>query len=210
MPAEFRPGSKQRKRSTNVKKIGIFALAVAATAALASSAAFAGVGNGTPSPDQLATSQCVAQQHAMGTKAFKALYGKRAMKTCQNKGTGQAKALVANAAQTCKAEQADANFAATHNGATFDQTYGTNHNGANAFGKCVSTKAQEAAAAKAAATVNAAQACRTERGDPAFPAAHDGKSFSDFYGTNRNKRNAFGKCVSAKASAPAPTPPTTA
>jgi hypothetical protein len=192
-----------------VKKFGLISLALAAMA-LAPAAASAGNGNGDPSPDQLAASQCVAQKHAMGNKEFKALYGKRAMKTCQHKSTGQAKSLVANAAQTCKAEQADPNFATAHNGATFDQTYGTNKNGKNAFGKCVSAKAQEAAAAKAAATVNAAQACRTERSDPAFPAAHDGKSFSDFYGTNHNKRNAFGKCVSAKASAPAATPPTTA
>jgi len=38
-----------------------------------------------------------------------------------------------------------------------------------------------------------------------FAAAHGGKSFTDFYGTNKNKKNAFGKCVSGKAKA-APTP----
>ena len=29
--------------------------------------------------------------------------------------------------------------------------------------------------------------------------AHEGKTFDEFYGTNGNKKNAFGKCVSMKA-----------
>ena len=53
---------------------------------------------------------------------------------------------------------------------------------------------------------NAAQQCRTERNDPNFATSHGGKSFTDFYGTNRNKRNAFGKCVSGKAKALESTP----
>jgi hypothetical protein len=43
---------------------------------------------------------------------------------------------------------------------------------------------------------NAAKECKAERSDPAFAAAHDGKTFEEFYGTNANGRNAFGKCVS--------------
>jgi hypothetical protein len=43
---------------------------------------------------------------------------------------------------------------------------------------------------------NAAKECKAERADPAFAAAHDGKTFEEFYGTNANGRNAFGKCVS--------------
>ena len=46
---------------------------------------------------------------------------------------------------------------------------------------------------------NAAQQCAEERSDPGFAAAHDGKTFEEFYGTNHNKRNAFGKCVSGKS-----------
>src|SRR3954463_11520437 len=42
---------------------------------------------------------------------------------------------------------------------------------------------------------NAAQECRFERGST--PATRE--AFADHYGTNKNKRNAFGKCVSAKA-----------
>jgi hypothetical protein len=38
---------------------------------------------------------------------------------------------------------------------------------------------------------DAAQECRAERGD-------DPEAFQETYGTNANKRNAFGKCVSGK------------
>jgi hypothetical protein len=57
--------------------------------------------------------------------------------------------------------------------------------------------AQTAAAAQNA--TDASQKCKAERdGDAtAFATIHGGKSFADFYGTNANKKNAFGKCVSA-------------
>ena len=42
-----------------------------------------------------------------------------------------------------------------------------------------------------AAKPNAAQQCRAER-------AADIDAFREKYGTNKNKRNAFGKCVSSK------------
>ncbi len=190
-----------------MRKIGAIVAACTVAGALGASPASA---QDTPSPDQIASSQCVTQQHAMGTKAFKALYGKRAMQTCKNKGKGPASALVNNAAQQCKAEQADPNFAATHGGLTFDQFYGTNPNDNNSFGKCVSGKAKAQQDQQATNVRNAAQACRAERGDPAFPGAHGGKSFADFYGTNRNKKNAFGKCVSGKARAANSAPPAAA
>lgn len=41
---------------------------------------------------------------------------------------------------------------------------------------------------------NAAQACKAER-------AENADAFAEKYGTNRNKKNAFGKCVSATAQA---------
>lgn len=186
-----------------MKKTTVIVGCVAVTGAMSTSSAFA---QDTPTPQQVASAQCIAQKHAMGNKAFKALYGKRAVKTCKNKGRGSANALVNNAAQLCKAEQADPNFAATHGGLTFDQFYGTNPNDKNSFGKCVSGKAKAQQDAQTVALRNAAQSCRAERSDPGFAAAHGGKSFADFYGTNRNKKNAFGKCVSGKAKqAPAPT-----
>jgi hypothetical protein len=166
-------------------------------------------GNGTPSASQVASQQCVAQLHAMGAKAFKAFYGKNAMQKCKGKQNGPASSTINNAAQQCNAEQADPNFAASHGGMTFDQFYGTNPNDRNSFGKCVSSKVQAAEAQQQANLLNAAQACRAERSDPGFAAAHGGKSFTDFYGTNINHRNAFGKCVSQKAQAQGNTPPPT-
>jgi hypothetical protein len=89
-----------------------------------------------------------------------------------------------NAAKACKAERAA-------DPAAFKTKYGTNANKANAFGKCVSgkvKKAEEQAEAQEASE-NAAKTCKAER--TADPAA-----FKTKYGTNANKANAFGKCVS--------------
>jgi hypothetical protein len=82
-------------------------------------------------------------------------------------------------------------------GDTFKTTYGTNKNRSNAMGKCVSkqTKAEEANQA------NAAKQCKAERDDVNFAAAHGGKTFAEFYGTNKDGKNAYGKCVSGKAKA---------
>jgi hypothetical protein len=181
---------------------------------MGASVAVAGSDNSAPNSNQVAAQQCTTELHTMGIKAFKGLYGdppkgQHAMRNCQRQHGKSAKNVVNNAAQQCKAEQADPNFATGHGGMTFDQVYGTNRNGKNSFGKCVSGKAQAAQAEQQENLQNAAQQCRAERSDPNFAAGHDGKSFTDFYGTNRNKKNAFGKCVSGKAkamnSAPAPT-----
>ena len=105
------------------------------------------------------------------------------------------------------------------------ETYGTNHNRANAMGKCRSAERKalkkDAAAAKASckakgkkhagatstcvakatkaktkarhkAIVNAAKTCKAER-------AQDAAAFKTTYGTNANKSNAFGRCVSKHA-----------
>jgi hypothetical protein len=209
-----------------MKRVLTIAASCAAVASLGASGALAAPGNGKgngpsgspgngdggPSANSVAVQQCVAEKHAMGNKAFKALYGKRAMRTCAGKQTPRAQGTVNNAAQQCKAEQADPNFAASHGGLTFAQFYGTNPNDANAFGKCVSGKVQAAQAEQQAQVQNAAQKCRAERSDPNFAGSHGGKTFEEFYGTNRNKKNAFGKCVSSKAKAkssqPTPVTPT--
>ena len=81
----------------------------------------------------------------------------------------------------------------------FNLKYGTNKNKKNAFGKCVSSKASAAVESQEDATLNAAKKCKAERADVNFAAGHGGKSFADFYGTNANKKNAFGKCVSKLA-----------
>jgi hypothetical protein len=96
-----------------------------------------------------------------------------------------------NAAKECRAERGT--DPATRE--AFSEKYGTNRNKRNAFGKCVSQKTREEAAERRAARSQAAKDCRAERGtDPATQEA-----FREKYGTNRNKRNAFGKCVSAHA-----------
>jgi hypothetical protein len=67
--------------------------------------------------------------------------------------------------------------------------------------RCVRENAAEEAAEEAAAHKNAAKECKAEAADPGFAAAHGGKTFAEFYGTNRNGKNAHGKCVSGKARA---------
>jgi hypothetical protein len=69
------------------------------------------------------------------------------------------------------------------------------------FGKCVSQKAKakreqqdEDDAQEAEDQTNAAKTCDAER-------TADAKAFQEKYGTNHNKKNAFGKCVSQKAHA---------
>jgi hypothetical protein len=72
----------------------------------------------------------------------------------------------------------------------------------NESDKCVSRKAKAERAEQDAEDAeeaeeqkNAAKECDTERGET----AESRKAFEDKYGTNANKRNAFGKCVSQKA-----------
>ena len=186
-----------------MKRIGSVVLTCAVVAAIGAGAALAG--NPTPTPDQIKSKECVDALHSMGVKPFKGLYGdppkgQHAMRNCKGKHENSAENTISNAAQACKAEQADPNFAAAHNGSTFDQFYGTNGkpgtNGENqnSFGKCVSSKVHEALAQNEANLQNAAALCRAER-------APDPDAFRDHYGTNKNKKNAFGKCVSQKAKA---------
>jgi hypothetical protein len=104
-----------------------------------------------------------------------------------------------NAAMACKVERADANFATGHSGKSFAEWYGKNENDKNAFGKCVSSKAKDTAEEQQQATINAAKKCKAERADTNFASGHGGKSFAEWYGTNTNKKNAFGKCVSKLA-----------
>jgi len=96
-------------------------------------------------------------------------------------------------AQFCQRELA------TLGAANFKSLYAPGGSGANAMGKCVSKHARAAAANR----TNAAKSCQAELAMPeaAFRAAHGGMSFAEFYGKNRNDKNAFGKCVSSKAHA---------
>jgi hypothetical protein len=71
----------------------------------------------------------------------------------------------------------------------------------HSFSRCVRQNTAEERAERKAALTNAAKECKAERADEDFAATHEGKSFGEFYGTNRNGKNAFGKCVSGKARA---------
>ena len=80
----------------------------------------------------------------------------------------------------------------------FASLYGTKP---NAFGKCVSAQAKLQSGTESEANENAednaAKACKKERGTT----AESMTAFKNRYGTNANKANAFGKCVSKLAEA---------
>jgi hypothetical protein len=144
-----------------------------------------------------AAQSCRAQRTAMGPRDFGLLYGtgkKRAnaFGRCVSRLERASQADDDNAAQECRAEQADPTFPISHGGKTFAEYYGRNADKSDAFGNCVSTKAQAAAAARQLATLNAAQTCKGERA--ANPAAFKAK-----YGKNADKSDAFGRCVSQHA-----------
>jgi hypothetical protein len=69
----------------------------------------------------------------------------------------------------------------------------------HSFDRCARHNAAEEESENEAAHDNAAKRCKAERADPGFAAAHGGKTFEEFYGTNKNGKNAYGKCVSNKA-----------
>ena len=98
-----------------------------------------------------------------------------------------------NAAEECKTERGTT--AASKE--AFRARFGTNKNGKNAFGKCVSRTAREEEQEREEAKDEAKQECKTERGTTAESQA----AFAVKYGTNKNGRNAFGKCVSQQAKA---------
>jgi hypothetical protein len=142
----------------------------------------------SPASQAAAVKQCTTERNA-NPAAFKLTYGtlptrSNAFGKCVSKLAQQNEQEHANAAAQCRTERsADPGAFATN--------YGTGPKHRNAFGNCVSKKAKAAAAARVEATINAAKACWTERkADPA--------TFKANWGTNADKSNAFGKCVSTK------------
>ena len=133
-------------------------------------------------------------------RLFKATYGTNADKSnafgkCVSAWT-QKEHQNRHAAETaCKAEQADAGFAAAHGGKTFAQFYGVGKSGANALNRCIQSKRPPSPRRTSRTSSMRPRRARRERksiGDAAFKAK---------YGTNADKSNAFGKCVSKLASA---------
>jgi hypothetical protein len=150
---------------------------------------------------QAAHAQCKTERGKTNAtrEAFKAKY--HSMSRCVRENAAEEAAEEAaahkNAAKECKAEAADPDFADAHEGKTFAEFYGANGNGRNAHGKCVSAKAKAKKAEMDAEDAeeaqefkNAAKECAEERRSMGTT------EFADTYGTNANKRNAFGKCVS--------------
>jgi hypothetical protein len=176
------------KTLTTLSLIG--ALALSATAFAEDS---------TPSTPS-ASKQCRTERSAMGVELFRMTYGTNKNKhnafgKCVSKRAQAtevaSKEAKENASKACTTEEAA-------DSAAFKAKYGTGKHGANAHGKCVSQKAKSETAEtvddEVDADVSAAKACKTERKtDPA--------AFRAKYGTNKNKRNAFGKCVSKQAKA---------
>ena len=147
-----------------------------------------------------ASKQCRTERSAMGVELFRQTYGtnhnkRNAFGKCVSKReqatTDATREAKQNASQQCTAEE-------SADPAAFKAKYGTGKHGANAHGKCVSqtakAKAAEVVKGEVKADVHAAKTCKAER--KADPAAFKAK-----YGTNKNKRNAFGKCVSTQAKA---------
>ncbi len=158
---------------------------------------------------KLAAKQCAKERKALGNKAFGERYGKPAMPSC----AGVKRPALRKASKECRAERTEIGAAA------FAERYGTNRKGRNAFGKCVSGKVKAAPPGgnagaghggkqgthpgdKPGENAVAVAACRAEQADPDFAAGHGGKTFEEFYGENKNGKNAFGRCVSGKAKAP--------
>src|SRR4051794_37339382 len=171
-----------------------FAIAAIGTLALAAPV-MADDSSSTTTPS--ASQQCRTEKAQMGAATFKQTYGtnknrSNAFGKCVSKRS-QATSDASEQAQTDAAKQCKAEEAADP--AAFKTKYGTGKTGNNAYGKCVSGKAKaqtnQQVSDETKTDVSPAKSCKTER--TAAPAAFKAK-----YGTNKNKSNAFGKCVSAK------------
>jgi hypothetical protein len=137
--------------------------------------------NGT-SPTKNASKLCKQLKASMGAEAFKAAYGTNANRSnahgkCVSKHRAAVKAAIAEATEQCKAELAAAG-----------------NNDKKALRECVKAKLAASLADRREAFDSAADKCRAER-------KADAAAFREKYGTNANKRNAFGKCVSKTARA---------
>jgi ABC-type microcin C transport system permease subunit YejB len=159
----------------------------------------------TPQDFKNASKYCKDLKKRSGAENFKSMFknhGKCVSKIAKQNAREEAKQeqeAKTNASQQCREERGTTEESIK----AFNEKYGKNKNAKNAFGKCVSQHAKQNKAEADAqdkkeqkAQLNAAQQCRQERGTTEASI----KAFNEKYGTNRNKRNAFGKCVSQKAS----------
>ncbi len=128
-----------------MKRAITIALLCSVAVALPAASGIADPGNGDSGEHSKAevAKQCAALKKA-DKPAFKALFGKHAMRDCIKGGAAVTPEELVNAAQECRAErEADP--------VVFQETWGTNSPGGekshgakrNAFGKCVSSKVRE-------------------------------------------------------------------
>jgi len=172
-----------------VRRSMIFVLACAAMLALPIAGASAA--KGKSEVKRLATKQCQAERGA-DKAAFRAAYGRTAMRNCIRQATPEVRSERRGAAAECRDERAE-------DADAFREAYGNNKNKMNAFGKCVRSKVNAEIREDVGEFKNAAKECRAERSE-------DADAFRETYGTNAPKgpkakgagRNAFGKCVSGK------------
>jgi hypothetical protein len=176
-----------------MRRIGLAAALLAALFAFSASTSAAV----SPSDYKNASKFCKALKaelnSTVGPTAFKDAYG-----TNKNKSNAHGKCVSkfakvqdknqSDASKDCKTERGDT----PESVAAFNEKYGTGKNKKNALGRCISQKAGDASDQQEDAVVNAAKQCKTERGNT----ADSREAFRNKYGTNKNKRNAFGKCVS--------------
>jgi hypothetical protein len=121
------------KRAITIASVCLGIVAVGAPAATA------GDGHSGNGGRSAAAKECAKMKKA-DKAAFKATYGKHAMRNCIKgepvETTETTPAEFKNAAKECRAErEADSEG--------FQETYGTNANKRNAFGKCVSSKVRD-------------------------------------------------------------------
>jgi hypothetical protein len=178
-----------------MRRVLITAVALVAFAASAGTAA----AKTSKADKREAKQECRAERGTTDAtrEAFKTKYGSfgHCLHQTALEAKAERKAAHRNASKDCREERGDTEESI----AAFREKYGTNANKKNAFGKCVSKAAKakraeqdEDDAAEAEDTKNAAQECDAER-------SADRQAFEDKYGTNHNKKNAFGKCVSQKS-----------
>jgi len=175
------------RRGLGVAGIATLALGLTVSGALA--------GNHGKHFGKVAAKVCAKERKALGGKTFMEVYGKPAMPHCIGVTKPEVKQDRRQANRDCRAERSKLGVDA------FRNKYGTNHNKRNAWGKCVSGKTKAELRQDRQDVINAAKACKAERSDPDFADTHDGKSFREYYGKNKNGKNAYGKCVSGKAKA---------
>lgn len=163
-------------------------LTVTATAALVLPGAALADAPDAKSPSS--AKQCKTLRAQMGASAFRDAYGtnknkRNAFGKCVSQMSKARKAERGAAVDACRTER-------SADEAAFAAKFGTGKKQRNAFGKCVSAQTKDDDADVRRDQRSAAKGCKTERS-----AGRD--AFAEKYGTNKNKRNAFGKCVSAAA-----------